>query len=178
MKLKTWKPILLVLILLCCDLILFAQRKSRTGEFSQTFTEDLDLNALVQPVPLANRFTDPGYFVWCGSVTQGKNGKFYMLYSRWPLKDGVYSWPVTSEIAVAVSDRSAGPFKHLKVALPARGTQFWDGSATHNPAVISHNGKYYLFYTGTCSNAEIKQPVPASGNWWHYRKPTYRCRGS
>ena len=130
---------------------------------------DLNIGAMVQPVPLANKFIEPGYYVWCGSVTKGKDGKFYMLYSRWPLKDGFYSWPVTSEIAVAVADHPAGPFKYLKVALPARGTQFWDGSATHNPAVVSYKGKYYLYYMGTSSNAAITQPVPASGNWWYYR---------
>jgi len=139
--------------------------------FSQTSdrADNLDLNAMVQPVPQANRFIDPGHYVWCGSVTKGDDGKFYMLYSRWPLSDGFYSWPVTSEIAVAVSNSASGPFKHLKVALSARGTKFWDGSATHNPAVIKHKGKYYLYYMGTSSNAEITQPVPASGNWWHYR---------
>ena len=136
---------------------------------SKDWADSLNIGAMVQPVPLTNKFIDPGYYVWCGSVAKGDNGKYYMLYSRWPLKDGFYSWPVTSEIAVAVSDRPAGPFKHQKVALPARGTQFWDGSATHNPAVIKHNGKYYLYYMGTSSNAEIKQPVPANGNWWHYR---------
>jgi len=142
-----------------------------TVGFSQAnnWADNLDLNAMVQPVSQSNKFIDPGHYVWCGSVTKGDDGKFYMLYSRWPLKDGFYSWPVTSEIAVAVSDRPAGPFKYLKVALPARGTQFWDGSATHNPAVIKHKGKYYLYYMGTSSTAEIKQPVPASGNWWHYR---------
>jgi hypothetical protein len=124
---------------------------------------------MVQKVPMANRFIDPGHYVWCGSVIKGKNGKFYMLYSRWPLKDGFYSWAVNSEIAVAVSNNPGGPFKHLKVALKARGIQFWDGSATHNPAVISHKGKYFLYYMGTSSNAEIKQPVSASGNWWNYR---------
>jgi predicted GH43/DUF377 family glycosyl hydrolase len=57
----------------------------------------------------------------------------------------------------------------LKVALPARGTSWWDGSATHNPAVITHKGKYYLYYMGTNSNAEIAMPPSSSGNWWHYR---------
>jgi predicted GH43/DUF377 family glycosyl hydrolase len=139
--------------------------------FSQksNWIDNLDLNVMVQPVPNANKFIDPGYYVWCGSVTKGDDGKFYMLYSRWPLKDGFYSWPVTSEIAVAVSDSPAGPFKHLKVALPARGTQFWDGSATHNPAVTKHKGKYYLYYMGTSSIAAIQQPVSSSGNWWYYR---------
>ncbi len=133
------------------------------------WSENLDLSAMVQPVPHVNKFTDPGYYVWCGSVTQGKDGKFYMLYSRWPLTDGFNSWPVTSEIAVAMSDKPGGPYKHLKVALPARGTQFWDGSATHNPAVISHKGKYYLYYMGTSSNAPLKKGEAYSGNWWHYR---------
>lgn len=133
------------------------------------WSDDLDIGAMVQPVPESNKFIDPGYYVWCGSVTKGKDDKFYMLYSRWPLKDGFYSWPITSEVAVAVSDHPAGPFRHLKVALPARGTQYWDGSATHNPAVVSHKGRYYLYYMGTSSTAEISFPARSSGNWWHYR---------
>jgi hypothetical protein len=136
---------------------------------TRSWVDELDIGAMVQPVPQANKFIDPGHYVWCGSVTKGNDGKFYMLYSRWPLTDGFYSWPVTSEIAVAVSSSPSGPFKHLKVALPSRGTKFWDGSATHNPAVISHRGKFYLYYMGTSSTAEIMQPVKASGNWWHYR---------
>jgi len=149
--------------------LLYGQQKSVNQDLSAVLIEDLDLNAMVQPVPLANKFIDPGHYVWCGSVTKGKDNKYYMLYSRWPLEHGFYSWPVTSEVAVAVSESPAGPFKHLKVALPARGTRFWDGSATHNPAVVSHKGKYYLYYMGTSSTAEIKQPVLANGNWWHYR---------
>ena len=129
----------------------------------------MNIAAMVQPVPLSNRFIVPGYYVWCGSVTKGQDGKFYMLYSRWPVKDGYYAWPITSEIAVAVSNSLSGPFKHLKVALPARGAKFWDGSATHNPAVILHDGKYYLYYMGTSSNAEIKFPAQTNGNWWLYR---------
>jgi len=169
MKLKSYQPIILVAFLLLIGQTGISQTVQTTGKGKQTPVEELDLHAMVQPVPLANRFIDPGHYVWCGSVTKGKEGKFYLLYSRWPLAHGFYSWPVTSEVAVAVAETPAGPFKHLKVALPARGTQFWDGSATHNPAVVSYKGKYYLYYMGTSSNAEIKQPVPASGNWWHYR---------
>jgi len=139
--------------------------------FSQTgtWTDNMDLNRMVQPVPQANKFVDSGYYVWCGSVTKGEDGKFYMLYSRWPLADGFESWPVTSEIAVAVSTNPGGPFKHLKVALPARGTKFWDGSATHNPAVVKHKGKYYLYYMGTSCTAPIKKHEGYTHNWWLYR---------
>jgi len=124
---------------------------------------------LVQPVPVENKFVVPGYFVWCGSVTDGDDGKYYMLYSRWPHADGFDAWPVSSEIAVAVADSPAGPFKHLKVVFPARGTRFWDGSATHNPTVIKNQGKYYLYYMGTSSDAKIKKGESYRGNWWHYR---------
>jgi hypothetical protein len=169
MKLKSYQPILLVAFLLLIGPTGISQNVHTTGKEKLPPIEELDLQSMVQPVPLANRFIDPGHYVWCGSVTKGKDGKFYMLYSRWPLEHGFYSWPVTSEVAVAVAATPAGPFKHLKVALPARGTQYWDGSATHNPAVVSYKGKYYLFYMGTSSTAEIQQPVPSSGNWWHYR---------
>lgn len=139
--------------------------------FSQTgnWVNNLDLGSMVQQVPLENKFSVPGYFVWCGSVTDGDDGKFYMLYSRWPLADGFDAWPETSEIAVAVADSPAGPFKHLKVVFSARGTQFWDGSATHNPTVIKHQGKYYLYYMGTSSDTKIQKGESYSGNWWHYR---------
>jgi hypothetical protein len=139
--------------------------------FSQTgnWIDNLNFNSMVQPVPKTNKFIDPGYYVWCGSVTKGDNGKFYMLYARWPLDDGFESWPITSEIAVAVSDHPGGPFKHIKVALPARGTTFWDGSATHNPAVVKHKGKYYLFYMGTSHDGPIKKHESYTDNWWRYR---------
>ncbi|HQR94540.1 MAG TPA: glycoside hydrolase family protein [Sediminibacterium sp.] len=142
---------------------------NKIGKQSADWANSLDINAMVQQVPVNNKFIDPGYFVWCGSVTKSTNGKYYMLYSRWPLADGFESWPITSEIAVAVSNHPGGPFKHVKVALPSRGTKFWDGSATHNPTVVQHKGKYYLFYMGTSSNVTIKKKEAYTNNWWQYR---------
>ncbi len=136
---------------------------------AQQSETEINLGAMVQPVPQNNKFQLPGYYVWCGSVIKGKDEKFYMLYSRWQHKDGFFAWAVTSEIAVAVADKPEGPFKHLKVVLPARGTKFWDGSATHNPMVITYKNKYYLFYMGTSSNAKLKLPTGMDGNWWQYR---------
>ena len=143
--------------------------KKNFAKYQQNWTNEFDLGAMVQTVPITNRFIDSGYFVWCGSVTKANDGKFYMLYSRWPLEDGFESWPISSEIAVAVSDQPGGPFKHVKVALPARGTQYWDGSATHNPTVVKHKGKYYLFYMGTSCTIPIKKKESYTNNWWQYR---------
>ena len=59
-----------------------------------------------------------------------------------------------SEIAYAVSDKPAGPYQHVNVALPPRGTnpatgeKYWDADVTHNANAFFHNGKYYLYYMG------------------------------
>lgn len=160
---------LLLLALLSFNIVFFGQVRGVPAKREHASIEDLDLNAMVQPVPQTNQFLDPGYFVWCGSVTKANNGKFYMLYSRWPITDGFESWPITSEIAVAISNNPNGPFKHLKVALAARGTKFWDGSATHNPSVVKNKGKYYLYYMGTSCINPIKKKEKYTDNWWHYR---------
>lgn len=147
--------------------------KERTSQYVDTaitnWINGLDIHSMVQPVPNENKFLDAGYYVWCGSVTKGGDGKYYMLYSRWPLADGFESWPISSEIAVAVADKPGGPFKYAKTALPARGTKYWDGSATHNPTVTKYKGKYYLFYMGTSCNAAIKKHESYTHNWWLYR---------
>ena len=112
-------------------------------------TDDLNLGEMVHPVPFANRFLDSNYNIWCGSVCKGDNGKYYLFYSRWPKKDGHYAWAIESEIALAVADNPNGPYMHLKVVLPARGKQYWDGTTTHNPTIMRFKGKYFLYYMGT-----------------------------
>jgi len=118
---------------------------------------DLDLGAMVQPVPLDAKFTLPDYHVWCGAPVKGPDGKYHLFYSRWPKSnpDGFApGWAICSEVAYAVSDGPRGPFTHVNVALPARGVnpatgqKFWDGDMTHNPYIILKDGTYYLYYIG------------------------------
>ena len=116
----------------------------------------LDLGARVQPVPASASFAEPGFFVWCGAPVKGDDGKYHLLYSRWPVSVGFApGWAIYSQIAYAVADSPFGPFRHVNVALPARGInpatgkKFWDADATHNPNLLRHpNGKYYLYYMG------------------------------
>ena len=117
--------------------------------------EDLDLGAKVQPVPLGARFSESGYFVWCGAPTKGSDGKYHLYYSRWPVKKGFApGWAIWSEIAYAVAEKPLGPYRHVNVALPARGREFWDGTTTHNPNVLQHGGKFYLFYMGNAGDGK------------------------
>ncbi len=139
--------------------------KSHWGSTPQT-----DLSAMAQPIPLKNTFRDSLYNIWCGSVVKGKNGKFYMLYSRWPRDKGHEAWITHSEIAVARADRPEGPYQHLKVVFPARGNQFWDGVCTHNPAVIAYKNKFYLYYMGSTGKSYVKPHTAYENpNWWEYR---------
>ena len=132
--------------------------------------DSVDLFSMVQPIPANNIFSDTAYNIWCGSVVKGKNGKYYMLYSRWPRVQGHYAWVPSSEIALAKADKPEGPYKHVKVVFKPRGSQYWDGVCTHNPAAIEYKGKYYLFYMGTTGKSVVNQPASMKDdNWWEYR---------
>lgn len=124
---------------------------------------EYDFNAMLQPVPATAKFSDPEYNIWCGSAVKGDDGKYHMFYSRWPRKLGHYAWVTHSEVAHAVSDSPFGPWKHHDVTLPARGTNFWDGSCTHNPTVLRIKGKYYLYYMGNYGDGVVRLPL----NWEH-----------
>jgi predicted GH43/DUF377 family glycosyl hydrolase len=64
-----------------------------------------------------------------------------------------------SEIAVAVSDSPQGPYVFDSVVLPGAGGDAWDAHVTHNPTLLVHGGKYYLFYMGNHGN----------GEYWNHR---------
>lgn len=137
---------------------------------AQKISSDMDFNAMRQPLTTKNLFLDSAYNIWCGSVIKGKNNKYYMLYSRWPRKNGHLDWVRHSEVALAVAEHVGGPYRHLKVVLPPRGSQYWDGVNTHNPYAIAYKGKYYLFYIGMTGTADLKQPATYNDPaWWAYR---------
>jgi hypothetical protein len=124
---------------------------------------DYDFAAMLQPVPATAKFSDPNFNIWCGSAVKGDDGKFHLFYSRWPRKLGHLAWVTHSEIAHAVSDSPFGAWKHHDVALPARGTNFWDGSCTHNPTVIRVGSKFYLYYMGNYGDGMLGKSL----NWTH-----------
>jgi len=152
------------------SIVLFAQQPRVDKKGRLISMDEVDLFSGVQSIPNTNIFSDPLYNIWCGSVVKGNNGAFYMFYSRWPIAEGHYAWLPSSEICLAKSDKPAGPYKHVKVVLPRRGAQYWDGITTHNPAAIVYKGKYYLTYMGTTGTKEVKMPALMNDpNWWEYR---------
>lgn len=102
------------------------------------------------PAPVNGGFRMEGYWIWCGSVIQGEDGRFHMFASRWPKSIPFHpGWLVASEVVRAVSDTPEGPYAFQEVVLPPRGAEYWDGRVTHNPHIVRHNGEYVLYYMGT-----------------------------
>jgi predicted GH43/DUF377 family glycosyl hydrolase len=124
-----------------------------------SYAQSLDFQHKLLPAAAHSRFTDPGYFVWCGSMVKGDQGKYYLFYSRWPAEKGFQGWVTDSEIALAVSEKAEGPYKPLKVILPKQKNNCWDRDVTHNPTIHKFEGKYYLYYMGNYGN----------GEWWDHR---------
>jgi hypothetical protein len=101
-------------------------------------------------LPRNGGFRMDGYWVWCGSVIKGDDGKYHMFASRWP-KDITFhpGWMTNSEVVRAVADKPEGPYVFKEVVLPARGVQYWDGRSTHNPSITKHGDTYLLYYMGS-----------------------------
>jgi lysophospholipase L1-like esterase/predicted GH43/DUF377 family glycosyl hydrolase len=114
-----------------------------------------DFHSRLLPTKYENGFRLDGYWVWCGSSIKGDDGKYHLFASRWSNSTGFSPyWLTNSEIVHAVSERAEGPYKFSDVALPPRGSEFWDGQMTHNPAIRKYGDTYLLYYTGTTYKGE------------------------
>lgn len=126
---------------------------------------ELDLQAMISPIPVTAKFINDSSFIWCGTLVKSHiDRKYHLFYSRWPREYGMSAWVTSSEVAHAVSSSPFGPFEHKDVVLPFRGDGYWDGMDTHNPTVHFFNGKYYLYYTGNYGDGKITSPEL---NWTH-----------
>ncbi len=121
----------------------------------------MNFSAGMYPVSHASVFDmeKEGFHVWCGTMTRGDDGKYYLYFSFWPKKFGHDAWVTHSQVGYAVSDRPAGPFRYAGIALSGSGGNGWDRDVIHNPSVIKFKGKYYLYYMGNYGN----------GTFWDHR---------
>lgn len=111
---------------------------------------DLNLIGRMKAAPRGGGFSMEGYWIWCGSVVRGEDGRFHMFASRWPKSFPMHpGWLVESEIVRAVADTPEGPYEFQEIVLPARGAEYWDGRCTHNPHIVKFRDQYLLYYMGT-----------------------------
>jgi predicted GH43/DUF377 family glycosyl hydrolase len=103
----------------------------------------------LQPITQENIFKTEGYFNWCSSLIKGDDGKYHLFYSRWEKEYKFTGWLTHSEVAHAVADDPAGPWKYKETVLKSRGKGHWDAITVHNPKIKKFGDKYYLYYVST-----------------------------
>lgn len=115
----------------------------------------------LKPAPVGGGFSMEHYWVWCGSVIRGPEGRYHMFASRWP-KALPFNphWITNSQVVRATSPTPEGPYEFQEVVLPERDSSYWDGRMTHNPTIHKCGDTYLLFYTGTT----YQEPYPTPGN--------------
>jgi hypothetical protein len=116
----------------------------RSGSFFR-FTDESPFARRLKPVGRALEME--GYYVWCNSPIEGPDGKIHVFFSRWKEAKGMGGWINSSEIAYAVADSAAQPFRFIDTVLAPR-PGFWDATTCHNPHIKLVDGKYCLFYMG------------------------------
>jgi len=123
----------------------------------------MDFQSLIRPAPGHAKFADSDYFIWGASMVRADDGVCHLFYSRWRKEHGFEAWVTHCEIAHAVADDPLGPYRHVDVALPARGPEHWDGLCTHNPTVQRFGGRFCLYYMGNTGDGRAMPTL----NWVH-----------
>jgi hypothetical protein len=119
----------------------------------------------LMPAPLGGGFKMEDYWVWCGSVIKGEDGKYHMFASRWPKKYPMFSgYILASEIVRAVSDKPEGPYRFVEKVLPSGDENAWDGRMVHNPSICRWEGEYLLYYIGSTYSGTMNVPADNNGS--------------
>jgi hypothetical protein len=134
---------------------------------------ELDFARLIPDrIPRAAAYREDGFHLWDPAMVRTADGKCHLLYSRWPVRLGFDAWATHAEIAWAVADSLAGPYRPMKPALTARGASYWDGHSVFNTCLLAHEGKFYLYYTGNhgpASWSSERAPSMKEDAWWVQR---------
>jgi len=139
-----------------------------------------DLTLEILPLPAAARealegratarhvLADPEWHTWGASVVQGDDGRWHLFHSRWPRALSFQGWLTRSQIAHAVADDAAGPYRHVGVTLAGAGGERWDSVSAHNPLIVRFEGRCYLYYIGThTDDAELDLTDVATTGYAH-----------
>jgi len=161
-KIKTYKTIVifisLIFALACKD-----DTIQKEFDFAQLLPERFEKSNII---------SEENYNIWGTNIAKGKDGKYHAIYSRWPKSRGHLGWVTHCEIAHAISDNLTGPYIFKNLVLPPRGGNYWDGHCTHNPHLMEHNGKYYLYHMGNFgsghweSTLDTVMPKYKDTEWW------------
>lgn len=120
----------------------------------------LNFTELMLPAKGHSIMKEEDHCVWGGTQVRHSDGKYYLIYSRWPKSAGFGGWVICCELGWAVSDSPLGPWTRGGTALAGTGVAGdWDRDCVHNPTMIPYEGRYYLYYMANHGN----------GEYWNHR---------
>ena len=76
-------------------------------------------------------FEPEGYYVWCGTMTKGEDGLYYLYFSFWEKPLGFSPWVTRSKVGYAAGSDPSGKFEYRGIALDGRGQGYRDGDVIH-----------------------------------------------
>ena len=103
----------------------------------------------LQPIPARGIVSAPGKITWCGTMVRSADGRCHLMLSVWPEARGFDGWLYHSEIGYAVAEQPDAEYRFQGVVFsgdPSPGA--WDHAMVHNPWIIQHDGRFYMYYTG------------------------------
>lgn len=110
---------------------------------------------------------DPSLWLWCPSLAETSKQQHILFASGWP-KNLSFDphWLTNSRIFRGdISLENGRLARPLTEVLPYQDAARWDGRMRHNPRVVSHAGKSYLYYTGTTFAGST--PCPSKPADWN-----------
>jgi len=128
---------------------------------------------MIQPAPATAKFSDPDYYIWCGTMVRGDDGQCHLLMVYKAVGDKgkpPFGGPVLH--CVATSDSPTGPFqKHRHPIFVKEGVHF----AAEDPSIWSDGQGYWAivkdnagYFTGAGRSTALWQS--ADGFDWQLAK--------
>lgn len=114
-------------------------------------SDDLIISNKLAPITSDQLFHDSLYYNWCNSIIKGDNGKYHLIYSRFPKSKSFFSWLTNSEVALATADSPEGPYRYAKTLINVDQSVYKAGDliTAHNPKIKYFDGKYYIYFIST-----------------------------
>lgn len=107
------------------------------------------MNLKVTPISRQGIVSVPGMIVWCGTMVRTPDGRCHLMLSLWPEDTGFDGWISNSQIGYAVAENLETEYEFKGIVLTGSGKpDSWDRDMVHNPWIIYHDRKFYMYYTG------------------------------
>ncbi|HOP10122.1 MAG TPA: glycoside hydrolase family protein [Oscillospiraceae bacterium] len=121
----------------------------------------MDFASKILPLKYRSVFSLEGFYVWGACVQKDRDGLYHMIFSKWPKEKGFKGWVTDSSFGYAVSNAPDGPYRYMH-DITLLGNR---AEVLHNPTMIKHGGKYWLYFMQNSGTPEGERKDALSTEW-------------